>query len=124
EGFFFEQTHCGIDICDHRWLEEIRPEIGASPAAALDLGAPLSRVVEQITHPLDMLWPNERADVGCGIATWTEAQFFCFLHANRDEFLRDSLFHEEPLNREANLPAVRVAAPNSAAGGGIEIGVG
>src|SRR5258706_5017305 len=68
-----------------------------------------------------MLRPDERADVGRRIAARTDAQFLRFLHAEGHKSYRDGLLDEEPLDREANLAAIRVAAPDGRAGGHLQV---
>ncbi len=70
-----------------------------------------------------MLRANHGANVGGGVAAGAEAQLFCFRHATRGKFVADGLLDEEPLDGEANLAAICVAAPDSGAGGDVEVGI-
>src|SRR5260370_31710765 len=68
-----------------------------------------------------MLRPDERTDVGRRIASGPEAELFCFFHAEGHKSFRDGLLDEEPLDREANLAAIRVATPDGRTGGHLQV---
>src|SRR5713226_9885327 len=70
-----------------------------------------------------MVRANQWADIRCGVVTRTETQLFGFFEAERGESLADGLFNKEAFDGEANLTAIRVAAPDGRAGSDVEIGV-
>src|SRR6266567_9352184 len=51
----------------------------------------------------------------------TDTQLFRFFHAKRNEFFRRGLLDEQPLNRKANLAAIRVAAPDGRTGSHLKV---
>src|SRR5258708_29173252 len=67
-----------------------------------------------------MLRPDERTDVGRRITPRTEAELFRFFHPEGHKSVRDGLLDEEPLDREANLAAIRVTTPDGRTGGNVE----
>ena len=100
------------------------PRSGRGVAAAENFRAARDGVFDQGAHALDVLRTNQRADVGGGIAARTEAQLFGFFDAEGGEFFADGLLDEDSFDGEADLAAIGVAAPDGAAGGDVEIGVG
>jgi len=70
------------------------------------------------------LRPDERADIGGGIASGAEAEFLSFFHAAIDKCFADGLFDEEAFDGKADLAAIGEAAPDGAVCGDFEVGVG
>ena len=68
-----------------------------------------------------MFRPNQRANVGRGIAARTEPELFRFFNTEGDKPFHRQLFDKQSLDRKANLSAVRVAAPDSGARGHFQI---
>ncbi len=124
EGLFLKKFHRGIYAGNDGRLEEIRAKVRARFSAAQDASAPRHRIGNQIAHALHMLRTNQRTNIGCRIASRTEPQFFRFFDAQRKKLFLDGLFHKKPLDGKANLPAIRVAAPNGGARGNFEVRIG
>ena len=71
-----------------------------------------------------MLRTNERADIRRWVASTPKAKLLGFSNAQSCERFADGFFNEHPLDRQTNLPTIRVAAPHSGAGCYVEVGVG
>src|SRR6267378_3686827 len=71
-----------------------------------------------------MLRTNERADIRRWVASRPKAKFFSSCDAQGRESFADRFFHKEPLDRQTDLAAIRVAAPHRGAGCDIEVGIG
>src|SRR5215472_13952446 len=85
-------------------------------SAAQKLRATLDGVLDQVAHPLDVLRPDERTDVGRRVAAWAQTQLLRFLHAVLGKLFRNLLLDKQALNGQADLPAICVTAPNGCAG--------
>src|SRR6266567_4608346 len=99
ERLFLKQPHRRIDSRDDCRLEKIGTKIGTRMATAQHFRAARDSIVDQVAHALQVLRPNERADIGGRITSRTEAELPGFLHAKSSERIGDGLLHEEPFDR-------------------------
>src|SRR5208337_3881298 len=118
-----EQLHGRVHSRNHCRLKKVRSQVRPRSSSPNHFRALRHRVRKQILHPLYVLWPDQRPNLRPRIASRPHPQLLRFLHAAPYKLFADALLHEQPLHRQAHLPAIREAPPHRCARRHIQIRV-